>query len=311
MSAPQPTPYVQGQGTVTADQLNTFIQTATNIAQLRTFVGIVGMVAATQGTTTAGDGGARVYYWNQTSLGPDNGSTVIVPQLGVPGAWINLGLATSIYEPLYGTGTFSGNAITATFSPAIISISPGDVFWISMTGTNTGAVTLSVGLTFLPLLSPSGAALQGGEITTGLIGVTVNTSSTAFILFMPNGTFQVAAATKSGQALNLGQFPSLIATNGYKKYPDLNSASGYFIEQWGSSATISGSVTVTFPIAFPNACLNIQATTINTGSGGSFGTLQNGTISTTQASFYSAAFGTSPGGPANSNYAFFWRAIGY
>jgi hypothetical protein len=50
-----------------------------------------------------------------------------------------------------------------------------------------------------------------------------------------------------------GSFASSLATNGYQKLP------GGFIRQWGQ-VTFSGSSTSgTFPIAFPNACLNMQA----------------------------------------------------
>ena len=74
-------------------------------------------------------------------------------------------------------------------------------------------------------------------------------------------TFSVAQATTSTQAIPLGQlpseFPSSLTTNGYKKYPDSNSPSGYFIEQWGQ--VVLGSApnqSVTLPIAFPNAFLS-------------------------------------------------------
>ena len=48
------------------------------------------MTVFIEGYNTPGDGGAGAFYWNTTSLGPDNGTTVIVPQPGVIGAWIRL-----------------------------------------------------------------------------------------------------------------------------------------------------------------------------------------------------------------------------
>ena len=74
--------------------------------------------------------------------------------------------------------------------------------------------------------------------------------------------FLVANGGSGNQAVNAGQFPSSLGTNGWKKYPDPNSPSGYFIEQWsttntGSFAANGGggqqNLTATWPIAFPNA----------------------------------------------------------
>jgi hypothetical protein len=90
MSAPQLTAQIQGQGTVSADQLNTYVQNCTNIALLRTFIGLPGMLVFVDGFDVPGDGGAGPFYWNTTSTGPDNGTSIIVPQTGVPGAWIRL-----------------------------------------------------------------------------------------------------------------------------------------------------------------------------------------------------------------------------
>lgn len=90
MTAPTPQQFIQGQGTVSADNLNTFVQTVTNIVQLRLLIGLPGMQILLEGFVTPGDGGAGPFYWNVTSIGPDNGTSVIVPQSGVPGAWIRL-----------------------------------------------------------------------------------------------------------------------------------------------------------------------------------------------------------------------------
>lgn len=57
---------------------------------------------------------------------------------------------------------------------------------------------------------------------------------------------------------NVGQFPSSLTTNGWKKYPDPNSPTGYFIEQWGEVSTANpGTPTVNFPIAFPNVVFHV------------------------------------------------------
>ena len=66
----------------------------------------------------------------------------------------------------------------------------------------------------------------------------------------------VAPSTANNQAVNLGQFPASLSGNGYAKL-----ANGVII-QWGNSITGSSSpyeVTVTWPIAFPNACTSAVA----------------------------------------------------
>jgi hypothetical protein len=51
--------------------------------------------------------------------------------------------------------------------------------------------------------------------------------------------------------------PSLLSANGWKKYSDPNSPTGYFIEQWGSviATTLNTIQTINLPIAFPNEIL--------------------------------------------------------
>jgi hypothetical protein len=93
MSAPRLTQYVQGQGVVSGDQLNTFEQTCDNLVQLRALIGVKGMQVFTRGIAVPGDGGAGPFYWNTTALGPDDNLNVVVPQPGVPGAWVRLAIA--------------------------------------------------------------------------------------------------------------------------------------------------------------------------------------------------------------------------
>lgn len=66
-------------------------------------------------------------------------------------------------------------------------------------------------------------------------------------------------ATPFGEIVTQTQFPSSLSANGYKKYPDPNSPTGYFIEQWGSATVDSNpggfSTALTLPIAYPNTQL--------------------------------------------------------
>jgi hypothetical protein len=205
MTAPTPQQFIQGQGTVSADNLNTFQQTCSSVSQLRSVIGLPGMQMFTQGVNIPGDGGARVYYWDSTSIGPDNGSTIIVPQNGVSGAWVAMTLAQSAVVTFYAIGTGTATAVTAVFSPPITILAPGNILWIDFPVTNTGAVTLNVGTGPLSLLGANSQPLQGGEIIPGIAGVVVNPSANGFLLFAPSGSYQVGAAQESLQAPQWGQ----------------------------------------------------------------------------------------------------------
>lgn len=60
-------------------------------------------------------------------------------------------------------------------------------------------------------------------------------------------------------------FSSSLAANGWKRYPDKNSPTGYFIEQWGAAnCTANVGLPITWPLTFPNALLSVQITPGNT-----------------------------------------------
>lgn len=146
MTAPLPTVYVNGQGAVSADGLNTFIQTVSTAAQLRTFSGISGMVVLLQGLASPADGGGANYYWSVTSTGPDNGSTVIKPlaiSLPSPGAWI---------------------ALPSGAYPVIISSNGGDDTAVLQAALTVGGVWYLQALTYnyTSLTAPAPVRLVGG-----------------------------------------------------------------------------------------------------------------------------------------------------
>lgn len=90
-------------------------------------------------------------------------------------------------------------------------------------------------------------------------------------------------------------------SNGYTKLPN------GMILQWGASASIGGnsSVSVTFPVAFPTACLNVQCVVQNTNpNNDSWGALVsfNASTATLARGIYQ---GTNEAGPL------YWLAIGY
>jgi hypothetical protein len=104
-----------------------------------------------------------------------------------------------------------------------------------------------------------------------------------------SNTVTIPAAT--GNALL--DVASSISTNGYVKL------SNGLIIQWGRSATGSDSTAVTFPIAFPTACLNVSVSynaDVASSSNAYSGKVR--TYTTTGATF------------ATNGAPFFWIAIG-
>ncbi|WP_237448778.1 hypothetical protein [Pantoea sp. Seng] len=158
-------------------------------------------------------------------------------------------------NPQYFVDAGAANAIVITPSPVITALVDGQVFDIAVAAANTGAVTLKVNaLTAYPLIGPVGA-LQGGEIgaAKGVIRVVWSAAKSSFLIVAQNttGPQQVAPAAQSNQAVNLGQFTLLSGDSGYIKFPN------GVILQWGSGSitgggSASGTVTVSYPIAFPN-----------------------------------------------------------
>ena len=90
LTAPAPQVQYAGQGVVSADVYNTYVQAVYNYPQLRTFTGLNNMCVCALGTSTPNDGGQGHFYYNASSTAADNNTTVIVPNSQTLGAWIRL-----------------------------------------------------------------------------------------------------------------------------------------------------------------------------------------------------------------------------
>lgn len=195
-------------------------------------------------------------YWVCLS---DNNSTN--PDTGGAG-WIAFDPST-IQSGGYITAsdTGSANAYAIALTPAPTVLTPGMLVQIdAIVASNTGASTLNVnGLGALPIQSAGGVALQGGELvaTYGAL-LRLNHAGTAWTLLQTTGgSLPVKSATQSEHAVNLGQFMSSLGKSGYKKVPDPNSPSGYYIIQWGlvpcpANYVAGTSFPYNLPISFPN-----------------------------------------------------------
>jgi hypothetical protein len=124
MTAPQLAVQLNGQGSVSADNLNTYQQTCDNIAQLRAFVGAPGVQVFVRGTSVINDGGQGNFAWIATGTGPDDGLNVIVPAGGAPtGIWQRLTAVRPVVDALNG-GVLIGNSGTFTQT---IALAPSDL----------------------------------------------------------------------------------------------------------------------------------------------------------------------------------------
>jgi hypothetical protein len=165
------------------------------------------------------------------------------------------------------------------------------------TGNNTFTQPLAVGNS-----TSSGQAITQGQANSTFAQLSGSSSQ----------VFNVATAVTNNEAMPLGQLPSqfasLLAGNGYKKIPDPNSPTGFYIEQWGNTA-IQGNgniTTVSLPLAYSNvvyapiACYSTGSIPSGAGSLGA----GIGSLSTLQ--FQS----THTGGGGNI-WGIYWHVRGY
>lgn len=101
MSVPANLLYTQGTGSpaITADNLNTFVQTITSLANARGFSGTQNQQIFLQGYSSANDGGQGNFEWVIGTGTDDGGITTIVPTGNTSGYWFRIGNSSVIYSP--------------------------------------------------------------------------------------------------------------------------------------------------------------------------------------------------------------------
>lgn len=176
--------------------------------------------------------------------------------------------------------------ITLTL-PGASTLPAGSKFKILNTGVNDVIVTR---------VGPDTIVL--GTTTNTVTAVTLRAGDWIELTSLGSGTLWYHSGGTSQLGYS-GAFGSLLAINGWQRLP-----SG-LIMQWGKvNAVPSGSgVAVTFPIAFPTACLNNSATINNTGGNGTALSAGVGTPSTTGMTVFHNG--------TNTATAITWFAIGH
>ncbi|MGV2066360.1 gp53-like domain-containing protein [Agrobacterium sp. 22-226-1] len=196
----------------------------------------------------------------------------------------------------YAVAGGTANALTAVLSPVPAALTEGMTIRLKIATTNTGAVTLNVGLGAVSVVSTLGAALIAGELQAGTIR-----------------EFIWTGAAWRLRALGVTDFPMVKSGIGYQKLP-----SG-FILQWGTYVTTSNPAqTITFPIAFPTGILTCVASQGNAGDANwgagipDVSAPQNSTWTASQVRIYTLRWNaTSKSWEGQNGLGVNWIAIGY
>ena len=256
-------------------------------------------VTLTQGQSTYvyGDG-TNIYFADSAKVASFNGRVGTVT-LNATDVTTALG-----YIPVNKAGdTMSGSLTNSSgFVGPLTGNVTGNVTGNSGTTSQTNFTNLTIGSSqvlyagnynnYAPTLTGTGASGTWG------ISITGNAATAT------NATTSAATSSLNSTAI-ANQFASLGATNGYQKLP-----SGLII-QWGFVSTSSeGLYTTTFPITFPNAVWNINATPFfNTGAGnGDWNTVLYQPTTTSYATFWQ---NLQPSGSGSPPFGFYWIALGW
>lgn len=174
MAAPSNQVFVNGGPSVTGDELNTFVQSVTNVSALRGFIGVTGMQIELMGTTIPGDGGQGVFYWNATGTNPDdNGATTVIPNGSSSGngEWTRLGAAGVTVATLTVTGNATiGGTLAVAGVPMFNGVSVTkpliDNVFVQLF-TSSGTYTPTEGMQYATIELVGGGGSGGGVTGAG------------------------------------------------------------------------------------------------------------------------------------------------
>jgi hypothetical protein len=162
--------------------------------------------------------------------------------------------------------------------------------------------------------NPSAGRANGTQITDAWLndvqGELLNILSAAGIAPAASTPTQVLTALQ--QLFGAPAFTSNLSANGWKKYPDNNSPTGFFIEQWGTSQNFGSgerTATIIMPLTFPNVCRSCNGNDVG-GACYAYG-LDVASNSSLTWNIPAASLGTSTTPVASTNATIRWQAKGY
>ena len=175
-------------------------------------------------------------------------------------------------------GTAVSNAVTAYDTALTVSTSQIEDGAVTAGKLASGAAVSNIGYT--PVQQGTGTGQLGNSVKIGWSGTQLKA--------------QVDATDMGAFVMQSAFTDHSLSGNGYQKLP------GGLIMQWGSFSQTGTSTSVSFPISFPNACLNVQQTCLGDASPSAAG---SGSLTTSGFnSIRDAAVG---------NSAIYYFAIGY
>jgi hypothetical protein len=218
-----------------------------------------------------------------------------------------------------GSSTGTGNVVfsaspTLTGTPLAPTAAGGtnttQIATTAFVNTSITTATTALGLGTMATQNASSVTITGGSITgiTDLAvadGGTGSSTLAANNVLLGNGTsaLQTVAPSTSGNVLasngttwgssalsSLSVFDKSLSSNGYQKLP------GGLIMQWcvGTASSSETTQTISWPISFPNAVLNVQASTYE-GSTGADRMIQIRSFSTSSVVVYFNSIGGAGG----------------
>lgn len=214
---PSPAVQAQGAGVVSADNINTFLQAALNVAQLRTIAGLDNMTVWMLGTTNPNDGGQGPFFWDaDATTADDNGVTSIQPA-GVVGAgrWIRQPIAGGGSIPLSQLAnippdTLLGNALSGVGPVTALTVSQ----ILSMLGLSGFAIPTGTVITYAAQGAPTGWLVCDGSAVSRTAYPNLNALAASASYLAPWG---------AGDGVSTFNVPNLL---------------GRFVRSWDSSGVV-------------------------------------------------------------------------
>ncbi len=164
-------------------------------------------------------------------------------------------------------GYVAGAAGAGIIAPSIVWDSSNNLMWIC---TASGTTSTAQWNAQAPIVSPAFSGAPTAPTPTGSDNST-KVSTTAFVQTAiatrallagsSSQAFSVAAGASASQAVNLGQFPANLSSDGS------GTSANRVIVKWGSVSIINGVSTVSFDTPFPNACFQVVVTEGSANSG--------------------------------------------
>ena len=184
MTVPSNAVFIDGGPAVSGDNLNTLVQTANTMSDLRSFIGVSGMQVTALGQNSVNDGQGGTFFWNDLgTAADDNGVTTVQPSGAAAGEWTRLTLPSvggasgglgGVWTPtLYG-GTTVGSPSYALQAGFYRQVGGVVTAFFNVTIASIGGIAGIVGIGGLPLTSNTNTQNSGGAMVTDYTGLLLN-----------------------------------------------------------------------------------------------------------------------------------------